>query len=96
MVTTARKGDCKKVCGPINRYGNVGHVNTPSDINKQHWPMYAHVIERNVQQMTKKRGGKRDKSRSAAARKLNLFLFPIDEFQLVKIHPHRWPSFVVL
>lgn len=42
-----------------------------------------------------KKEKKKDKSRSTAARKLNLLLLPIDKFQLLKMHPHSWLSFVV-
>lgn len=50
--------------------------------------------KKNMQQMTSEK--QHDKSRYAAARKLNLLLLPTDKFQLLKMHPRSWLSFVVL
>lgn len=75
-----------------------GHINTPSEAcrHKQtasHWASPQEERERRGHKWLQKR----DKGRCAAATKLNLLLLlPIDEFRLLKMHPHSWLSFVVL
>lgn len=85
MVTTEKKKMNVRKCRTINRYVNVGHINTPSEASQaQKLPQQLSPCSGRARE----KGGKKEKKKwPVEARKLNPLLQATDKFQLQKMHP---------
>lgn len=84
MVTTEKKMTVRK-CRTINRYVNVGHINTLSEASQAHKQPRQSSLCRLVGEPPPKKTrndqwGEKHESRYTAARKLNPLILPTDKF----------------